>query len=66
MMFIDSYTDNLDRLNCFFPHMELLTRKDVCAFTGLSRHGVANAFPYSGKYISKANFARLLAETGRE
>jgi len=66
MEFSDGYTDNLERLNGYFPHIELLTRKDLCAFTGLSRHGVASAFPFAGKYISKANFARLLAETGRE
>lgn len=62
----DSYTDNLDRLNRYFPKIELLTRKDLCAFTGLSRHGVASNFPFTGKYISKANFARLMEKTGKE
>lgn len=66
MTFSDSYSENLERLNAYFPHIELLTRKDLCVFTGLSRHGVSGAFPFTGKYISKANFARLLAETGRE
>ena len=60
----DNYTDNLERLNGYFPNIELLTRKDICAFTGLSRHGVAGNFLFTGKYISKANFARMMAETG--
>jgi len=65
MAVTDNYRDNLERLNDFFPNIELLTRKDICSFTGLSRHGVAGNFPFIGKYISKANFARLMAETGK-
>lgn len=60
------YRDNLERVNNYFPHIELLTRKDIMAFTGLSRNTVPIVFPYDGKYISKANFARMLAKLGAE
>jgi len=58
---LDGYRENIERLADFG---EVLTRKDICEITKLSRHGVANAFPYEGKYISKSNFARALARMG--
>lgn len=60
------YRDNLERVNSYFPSIELLTRKDIMAFTGLSRNTVPIVFPFEGKYITKANFARMLAKLGAE
>ena len=56
------YRDNLERLIEYFPDREMLTRKDLCEFTGLSRPALANNYPFEGKYISKADFARLISK----
>lgn len=59
-----AFRDHLAILNQKFPERELLTRGDIVSFTGLSRHGVANNFPFEGKYITKTNLARRLARLG--
>ena len=61
---LESYRDNLDRLNELFPDRELLTQKDIAVFAGVTRQTAAKEFPFEGKYIPKVNFARLLARMG--
>ena len=60
-----SYAEQLRRLDGFFPNTELLTQKNICAITGLSRKCAYNNFKFPGKYISKPELARMLAEMGR-
>lgn len=54
------YRDALERLNELFPDRELLTCKDLMAYTGLSRNTVRAhfKFPIGGKYIAKTELAR--------
>jgi hypothetical protein len=59
---LEGYRDNLERIHSHFPNRELLTRKDVCEFTGLSRPALANNYPFKGKYISKSDFARMITK----
>lgn len=59
-----AYRDNLERLNEFFPDSELFTRAELMKFTKRDRQTVVNIFPFEGKYITKVNFARMLARMG--
>jgi len=58
----ECFRDNLERLDDRFPDREMLCRKDLCEFTGLSRNGLKANYPYPGRYISKADFARLISK----
>lgn len=60
----EKYAEELRRLDAFFPMTELLTQKDICAITGLSRKGAYNNFKFPGKYITKPELARLIMELG--
>jgi hypothetical protein len=56
------YRDNLEFLNGFFPDKNMLSRADIIEFTGLSRKVIDKNFPFSGRYISKPDFARMISQ----
>lgn len=56
------YEDTLKRLDRRFPDREMLCRKDLIEFTGLSRCGLRANYPFAGRYISKVDTARLLSK----
>ena len=65
----ESYRDNLERLDLFFPQKELLNPTDVAKFLGVDRMSAMKMFSFtarrSGKsqryHISKAVLARELS-----
>lgn len=56
----EGFRDNLERLNDFFPNMELLSIQDLIKFTGRDRATVKKYFPFKGSYISKVEAAKAL------
>lgn len=60
----EGFRDNLERLNTFFPEIELLTRQDLVRFTGRDWRVVCRLFGFAknDKYISKADAARIMSK----
>ena len=56
----DQYRDNMVRLNEVFPDRDVLNLTDISRFTGMTPRTVRRNYPFSGKYISKADFSRLM------
>jgi len=55
------FRDNLERLDKFYPNKEVLNIKEVMQFTGLSRTGVVNRYPFKNRFISKVKLASELS-----
>ncbi len=57
-----AYHLHLERLNEVLPGKDFLSRKDIVDFTGISLNSVRRHFPFTGTYVSKVDFARMLAK----
>ena len=59
----ENFRDNLERLDRAFPETEILTVKQVCAYTGFrSPNTVKKHYPFQkGGYISKVALARAMS-----
>ena len=58
----EAYRDNLERLDKRFPDAEMLTIKEVAAFTGYSEPSVRKIFVFTPyRRISKADLARQMS-----
>lgn len=60
------YHLHLERLNEALPGKDFLSRKDIVDFTGISLNSVRRHFPFNGTYVSKVDFARMLAKENRK
>ncbi len=61
------YRDNIEQISERFPGAEMLTVKQVAAFTGLTEQTVRKKFPLNRltKRISVYEFARLITAGGK-
>lgn len=56
-----AYLDNLSDILVFTHDKRVLTIKDVCEYTGLSRNTVKKRFPFRNNTISAPTLARELS-----
>lgn len=55
------FRDNLIRLDAAFPNQEMLRKKDVIKYTGVSYKVVTRQFPFKDNFISKTVLASKLS-----
>ena len=58
---LPTYRQHIEQLNNRFPDKEMLTRKDVMAFTGFPQTTARTHYPFPGHFVSKVKFANMLA-----
>ena len=58
--------DCLAQINEHFPNKELLTKKDIFSYLGISRNTLFKYFPelWESEYTLKTDLAKLIAKKG--